>query len=39
MLEERPRPAALGNTGNLLPDHYGVTNPPPAASEVKVRTE
>ena len=27
MLEERPRPAPLGFPGNLLADHYGVTNP------------
>ena len=34
MLEERPRPAPYGNTGNLLPDHYGVVNPaaPPPES-------
>jgi arylsulfatase A-like enzyme len=42
MLEERPRPAPLANTGNLLPDHYGVTNPAPAApaaSELKIKAE
>jgi arylsulfatase A-like enzyme len=27
MLPERPRPAAYGHPGNLLADHYGVTNP------------
>ena len=32
MLEERPRPAAYGQPGNLLADHYGVVNPPPAAA-------
>jgi arylsulfatase A-like enzyme len=31
MLPERPRPAAYSNPGNFLADHYGVTNPPPAA--------
>ncbi len=31
MLEERPRPAAYSQPGNLLADHYGVVNPPPAA--------
>src|SRR5215468_6403408 len=31
MLEERPRPAAYGQPGNLLADHYGVVNPAPAA--------
>ncbi len=31
MLEERPRPAAYGQPGNLLADHYGVINPDPAA--------
>jgi arylsulfatase A-like enzyme len=31
MLEERPRPAAYGQPGNLLADHYGVVNPPPTA--------
>ncbi len=34
MLAERPRPAAYGQRGNLLADHYGVTNPavdPPPA--------
>lgn len=30
MLAERPRPAQYGQPGNLLADHYGVTNPPPA---------
>ena len=32
MLAERPRPAAYGNPGNALPDHYGVTNPAPVAA-------
>jgi arylsulfatase A-like enzyme len=27
MLPERPRPAAYSQPGNLLADHYGVTNP------------
>ena len=31
MLPERPRPAAYGNPGNFMADHYGVVNPPPAA--------
>jgi arylsulfatase A-like enzyme len=31
MLEERPRPAAWGQPGNVLADHYGVVNPAPAA--------
>jgi arylsulfatase A-like enzyme len=31
MLPERPRPATYSNPGNFLADHYGVTNPPPAA--------
>ena len=31
MLPERPRPATYSNPGNLLADHYGVTNPQPAA--------
>jgi len=31
MLEERPRPAAYGQPGNLLADHYGVVNPAPTA--------
>ena len=31
MLPERPRPAAYSNPGNFLADHYGVTNPAPAA--------
>jgi arylsulfatase A-like enzyme len=30
MLPERVRPARMQNPGNLLADHYGVTNPPPA---------
>ena len=29
MLEERPRPAAYSQPGNLLADHYGVVNPAP----------
>jgi arylsulfatase A-like enzyme len=28
MLEERPRPAPYVNAGNVMPDHYGVVNPP-----------
>jgi len=31
MLPERPRPVTYGNAGNFVADHYGVTNPPPAA--------
>jgi arylsulfatase A-like enzyme len=31
MLEERPRPAAYGQPGNVLADHYGVVNSAPAA--------
>jgi arylsulfatase A-like enzyme len=31
MLPERPRPATYGNPSNFLADHYGVTNPAPAA--------
>jgi arylsulfatase A-like enzyme len=31
MLPERPRPATYSNPGDLLADHYGVTNPQPAA--------
>ena len=31
MLPERAAPATTINTGNFLADHYGVTNPPPAA--------
>jgi arylsulfatase A-like enzyme len=31
MLEERPRPAAYLQPGNLLADHYGVVNPAPTA--------
>ncbi len=34
MLEERPRPAAYAQPGNLLADHYGVVNPAPAQSPV-----
>ncbi len=30
MLPERPRPATYTYTGDVLPDRYGVTNPPPA---------
>jgi arylsulfatase A-like enzyme len=30
MLEERPRPAAYGQPGNVMADHYGVVNPPVA---------
>jgi arylsulfatase A-like enzyme len=30
MLEERPRPAAYGNPGDVVADHYGVVNPAPA---------
>jgi arylsulfatase A-like enzyme len=29
MLPERPRPAAYSQPGNLLPEHYGATNPAP----------
>ena len=31
MLPERPRAATYGNPGNFVADHYGVTNPAPAA--------
>ena len=31
MLPEHTRPAIILNTGNFLADHYGVTNPAPAA--------
>jgi arylsulfatase A-like enzyme len=31
MLPERPRPAPYSNPGNVVADHYGVVNPPPAA--------
>ena len=31
MLEERPRPANYPQPGNLAADHYGVSNPAPAA--------
>ena len=31
MLAERPRPAPYSNPGNVVADHYGVVNPPPAA--------
>jgi hypothetical protein len=31
MLAERPRPGTYSNPGNFLADHYGVTNPAPAA--------
>ena len=31
MLPERPRPALYSQPGNLLPEHYGVTNPAPPA--------
>ena len=31
MLEERPRPAAYGQPGNVTADHYGVVNPTTAA--------
>jgi arylsulfatase A-like enzyme len=30
MLEERPRPAAYAQPGNVMADHYGVVNPPVA---------
>ena len=29
MLPERPRPAFYNHPGNVLADHYGVTNPAP----------
>lgn len=32
MLPERPRPAIYGNPGTVVPDRYGVANPPPAPS-------
>src|SRR5215475_7364483 len=32
MLPERPRPATYSNPGNFLADHYGVSNPAPAAA-------
>jgi hypothetical protein len=32
MLPERPRPAACAQPGDLLADHYGVTNPPPPSA-------
>ena len=32
--EERPRPAAYAQPGNLLADHYGVVNPAPAQPPV-----
>jgi arylsulfatase A-like enzyme len=32
MLEERPRPAAYGQPGNVTADHYGVVNPAPATA-------
>jgi arylsulfatase A-like enzyme len=39
MLPERPRPANYSQPGNVLPDHYGVTNPaptdPPAGTAVQ----
>ena len=38
MLPERPRPATYGNPGNFVADHYGVTNPAPAASSVSPPT-
>jgi arylsulfatase A-like enzyme len=31
MLAERARPAPYSNPGNVVADHYGVVNPPPAA--------
>jgi hypothetical protein len=31
MLPEHARPVPYVNTGNFVADHYGVTNPPPAA--------
>ena len=30
MLAQHPRPVTYTNAGNLVADHYGVTNPPPA---------
>jgi arylsulfatase A-like enzyme len=38
MLPERPRPAAYSNPGNFLADHYGVTNPAPAAASGSAAT-
>jgi arylsulfatase A-like enzyme len=38
MLEERPRPAQHGFPGNLVADHYGVTNPAPAAPAASAPT-
>jgi len=32
MLEERPRPADYAQPGNVMADHYGVVNPPPASA-------
>jgi len=34
MLPERPRPMSYGNVGRGVADHYGVTNPAPAAPPV-----
>jgi len=39
MLPERARPATTINTGNFLADHYGVTNPPPAALAASLPTK
>ena len=39
MLPERARPATYLNTGNFLADHYGVTNPPPAAPSASLPTK
>ncbi|HEU0290953.1 MAG TPA: sulfatase-like hydrolase/transferase, partial [Burkholderiales bacterium] len=39
MLPERARPATTINTGNFLADHYGVTNPPPAAPPAGLPTK
>jgi len=32
MLAERPRPGPYSNPGNVVADHYGVANPPPASA-------
>jgi arylsulfatase A-like enzyme len=38
MLPERPRPALYGNAGNVVADHYGVTNPAPQATPASAGT-
>jgi len=35
MLPERSRPSPYSNPGNTLADHYGVTNPRPAAAPTR----